>query len=79
MDDPTVTKLLGGAVTVLAGVVTLLWKDSRRWQKMWAREVKERSRDAELFLNALDKSRASSLTPPSGTMSRPEWSTSRIR
>jgi hypothetical protein len=64
MDDPTVVKLLSGAVTVLGGVVALLWKEQRRWQRMWTREVKERSSDARLFLNALDKSRQNSLRPP---------------
>lgn len=76
--NETAQQLLTVAVIGSWGVILFLYRelshwrkkwadDTELWRRKWAEEVKERSRDAELFLKALAKKRSGSSEPPTST------------
>lgn len=61
-------------VSVLCGVIGLLWKDCRKWQTKFMNErqkriedAKEHYRTSEMFLTALKQQRRTSSDPPSSS------------
>jgi hypothetical protein len=65
LGNETAQQILTVAAVGLCGIVAILYREVRIWQRRWADEVRERSRDAELFLKALGKRRSGSSDPPS--------------
>jgi hypothetical protein len=71
--DPLLVKVVTGMVTVLCGVIGLLWKEVHKWQLRYLNERQKRIDDAkehyqtsEIFLRTLEKLRSrSSERPPS--------------
>lgn len=68
------------AIGALAGAIVVLWRIDRsrilkdlddaraeatKWQRKWSDEMKERAKDSELFVKALEHARDKNSRPPS--------------